>query len=341
MKSIVITKSGGTEVLQIQKKEDPIPTTNEMLIQVKAAGINFADILARKGIYPDAPPIPCVVGYEVSGIVKQIGTDVNESWLGKSVMALTRFGGYSDLVVAPEIQVFEKPEDLTFEQAAAIPVNYLTAYQLLVVMGGLKSNETVLIHNVGGGVGLAALDIAKKIGAVVYGTASAHKHQYLEKRWIDHTIDYRKEDWLKEIGRLTNGRGVELIIDPLGGQHWKKSYQALRGTGRLGMFGLSNASTGLKMPSRLKLFKTVLQIPWFHPIGMMNANKGVFGVNLGHLWHEPEKVRDWMNEILNGVHERWVHPHVDKIFPFEKVGAAQGYIEARKNIGKVILVPEA
>ncbi len=200
----------------------------EVVISVRAAGLNFADILSRQGLYPDSPPKPCVMGYEVSGVIEAVGEDVNSSFQGKSVAAMTRFGGQSDMVAVKATQIFDKPEKLTFEQAAAIPVNYLTAYALLVVMGSLHEGESVLIHNAGGGVGLAAIDIAKKIGAITYGTASPGKHKFLAERGLDHAIDYRKQDWLPVLKDMTNGRGVDLMIDPIGGAHWKKSYAALR-----------------------------------------------------------------------------------------------------------------
>jgi NADPH:quinone reductase-like Zn-dependent oxidoreductase len=334
----VITKTGGVDVLKIQTKDDPKPAKREIVIRVKASGINFADILARKGLYPDAPKTPCVVGYEVSGVIEAVGEGVDRSLIGKPVLALTAFGGYSDVVAVPATQVFEKPERLNFEEAAAIPVNYLTAYQLLVVMGSLRRGESVLIHNVGGGVGLAALDIAKHIGAITYGTASSGKHDFLRQRGLDHAIDYRTQDWTQQLQRLTEGRGVELITDPIGGSHWKKSYRALRSTGRLGMFGISSAAES-RWGAKLRLLKVVLQMPWFNPVSLMNANKGVFGANLGHLWREGPKLKGWMEEILSGARESWVRPHVDKVFSFERAGEAHAYIEARKNIGKVILVP--
>src|SRR5215813_13858274 len=233
MRAIVTTGNGDVRVMKVEERPDPTPARGEVLVRVKAAGLNFADILARQGLYPDGPPKPCVMGYEVSGVVESAGKDVNSSLVGKSVVAMTRFGGQSDLVVVKAAQMFEKPEKLTFEQAAAIPVNYLTAYALLVVMGSLHAGESVLIHNAGGGVGLAALDIAKKVGAVSYGTASSGKHQFLKERGLDHPIDYRKQDWQPQLMQLTNGRGVDLIIDPLGGANFKKSYNALRHTGRL------------------------------------------------------------------------------------------------------------
>lgn len=338
MRQVVITRSGGTDVLKVQEQADAAPGKGEVAVRVQASGINFADILARQGLYPDAPKLPAVVGYEVAGVIEAVGAGVDQSWLTKPVIALTRFGGYAELVCVPVSQVFEKPECLSFEQAAAIPVNYLTAYGLLVVMGSLHKGEAVLIHNAGGGVGLAALDLAKHIGAITYGTASASKHEFLRGRGLDQAIDYRDQDWLPVLERLTDGRGVELVIDPLGGAHWKKSYKALRGTGRLGMFGISTvSSTGIT--GKLRLIKAVAQTPFYHPFGLMNANKSVFGFNLGHLWNEVGKIASWLQVILDGINAGWAQPFVDKSFPFAKAGDAHAYIEARKNIGKVVLVP--
>lgn len=338
MRQIVTTGTGGIEVLKVKENPDPQPRKGEVLIRVRAAGLNFADILSRQGLYPDSPPKPVVMGYEVSGVIESVGEGVNSDFAGKSVAAMTRFGGQSELVAVKAMQVFDKPDSLTFEQAAAIPVNYLTAYALLVVMGSLHMGESVLIHNAGGGVGLAALDIARKIGAVTYGTASPSKHKFLAERGLDHAIDYRKQDWQPELMQLTNGRGVDLIIDPIGGKHWKKSFNSLRHTGRLGMFGVSTASAnGLK--GKLKMLKAVAQTPWFFALPLVNRNRGVFGLNLGHMWHEPEKVAVWMRDILRGVEEGWVRPYVDQTFSFDDAGKAHQYLEARKNIGKVVLVP--
>jgi len=185
---------------------------------------------------------------------------------------------------------------------------------------------------------LAALEIAKKIGAITYGTASAKKHDFLKQKGLDYAIDYRTQDWTQELNKLTDGKGVELIIDPLGGKNTKKSYKSLRRTGRLGMFGISTAS---QSPSggKLQLIKVVFQTAKFGPIRLMNANKGIFGVNIGHLWHEGQKVRGWLEAILDGVEQGWINPHIDKQFPFEQAAEAHFYIEQRKNIGKVLLVP--
>lgn len=338
MRQIVNTSTGDISVLQVQEAPEPVPAQGEVVVNVKAAGLNFADILARQGLYPDGPKKPCVMGYEVAGIIESVGADVDPELIGRDVVAMTRFGGQSEKVSVAASQLFDKPDSLSFQEAAAIPVNYLTAYALLHVMGSLHEGESVLIHNAGGGVGLAAIDIAKWIGATTYGTASPGKHPFLQERGLNHAIDYRNQDWLPVLKQLTNGRGVDLVIDPIGGSHWKKSYAALRHTGRLGMFGVSTASAnGLK--GKVKLVKAALQMPKFHPLGLLNKNRGVFGLNLGHMWHEPEKVADWMMTILDGVKQGWVRPHVDKAFRFDQAGDAHQYLESRKNIGKVVLVP--
>lgn len=341
MRQIVNTKNGSYDVLEIQEAPELKPAGDELLIQVQASGLNFADILARKGQYQDGPDKPCVMGYEASGIVIETGANISKDWIGKKVIAITRFKGQAEQLVVKENQVHEKPERLSFEEAATLPVNYLTAWVLTVVMGGLRKNESVLIHNVGGGMGLAQLDIAKHIGAKTFGTSSPRKHDFLKERGLDHAIDYRNQDWQAELMKLTDNRGVELITDPLGGNYWKKSYKSLRSTGRLGMFGVSSANSGSKggLKATLNLLKAVAGMPFYHPLPLLNKNRGVFGVNLGHLWHEPEKASHWMKEVLKGVNEGWINPHVDTTFSFDEASEAHRYMEERKNIGKVILVP--
>jgi NADPH:quinone reductase-like Zn-dependent oxidoreductase len=238
----------------------------------------------------------------------------------------------------PSSQIFEKPSGLTFEQVASLPVNYLTAYQLVVVMGSLRKGEMVLIHNAGGGVGLAALQIAKHLGAVTLGTASAPKHPTLLRLGLDHAIDYRSVDWEGRVKEITKGKGAELILDPIGGANWKKNYRLLRPTGRLGFFGVSAASEN-KIPPLFAFLGLLPHVPFYQPIGLMNENKGVFGVNLGHLWEEADKTRGWFMEILKGVKEGWIKPHVDRSYFFSEAAHAHQFMEERKNLGKVLLVP--
>src|SRR5215470_9225021 len=241
MRQIWITKIGPPEVFEVKEAPDPEPKAGEVRIRVEASGVNFADIMGRLGLYPDLPPIPVVPGYEVSGHVDAVGAGVTPNWAGRDVLAATRFGGYADTVCVPIKQVFARPPGMSALEAASIPVNYFTAWQLIVIMGGLKANETVLIHSAGGGVGIAATQISKHIGARVIGTASAAKHAELRALGTDELIDYRTEDFEVRAREMTNGRGVELILDAIGGASFKKGYRLLAPTGRLGMFGISSA----------------------------------------------------------------------------------------------------
>ena len=222
MRQIWITRAGPPEVLQVREAADPAPKPGEVRIRVEASGVNFADIMGRMGVYPDLPPVPVVPGYEVSGRIDAVASGVDESWIGKDVIAMTRFGGYADVVCVPVKQIFLQPAGLSALEGAAIPVNYFTAWQLVVVMGALKANETVLIHSVGGGVGIAATQIAKHIGARVIGTASVGKHDEMRALGVDHLIDYRTEDFEKRTRDITAGRGVELILDAVGGEFLEK-----------------------------------------------------------------------------------------------------------------------
>jgi NADPH:quinone reductase-like Zn-dependent oxidoreductase len=340
MRQVWITKAGPPEVLQVREAPDPEPKAGELRIRVEASGVNFADIMGRMGMYPDLPGIPIVVGYEVGGRVETVGRGVDAAWVGRDVLAMTRFGGYSDVVCVPENQVFARPAGMSAAEGAALPVNYFTAYMLVIAMGGLKRGETMLVHSAGGGVGIAATQLAKHIGATVIGTASTSKHEFLRGVGVDHLIDYRREDYEERAMEITRGRGVELILDAVGGDSFKKGYRVLAATGRLGMFGMSSAATG-KERSVLSLLRTVASMPWlqFTPVSLIDQNKGVFGVNLGHMWNEVDRIRDWAGRLLDLWGQGVVKPHVDKVFPFAEAAAAHHYIQDRKNIGKVLLAP--
>jgi NADPH:quinone reductase-like Zn-dependent oxidoreductase len=340
MRQIWISKSGPPEVLQVKEAPDPHPAAGELRIRVEASGVNFADIMGRLGLYPDLPRIPVVPGYEVAGRVDAAGAGADSSWIGRDVFASTRFGGYADVVCAPQAQVFPRPSDMSAEQGASIPVNYLTAWQLIVVMGGLKAGETVLVHSAGGGVGIAATQVAKHIGATVIGTASAGKHEELRALGVNHLIDYRTEDFEQRARQITGGRGVELILDPVGGDSLKKGYRLLAPTGRLGMFGASSAATG-KSRGYLGMAAMLANTPWvqFNPLSLMNANKGVFGVNLGHMWGEFDRMRPWMDQLMGLWESGAIRPKIARVFKFDEAAAAHHFIQDRRNIGKVLLAP--
>ncbi len=215
MRAVVITKHGGPGVLQVHEKPDPALGPGEVRIDVAAAGINFADVMARMGLYPDAPKTPCVVGYEVAGTILELGEGVAGLSHGQRVFAGTQFGGYASQVSVPASDVLALPDELSFEQGAAIPVNYATAWAGLVGYGNLQPGERVLVHSVGGGVGIAATQIAKRIGAEVIGTASPGKHERIRELGVDQAIDYTRSGWERGAGRF------DVILDAIGGKSFR------------------------------------------------------------------------------------------------------------------------
>src|SRR5208282_1430455 len=256
---------------------------------------------------------------------------IDTSWIGRDVLAITRFGGYADVICVPVQQIFARPPSMSALEAAALPINYFTAWQLVVVMVGLKAGETMLVHSAGGGVGIAATQIAKHIGATVIGTASASKHERLKAFGADHLIDYRREDFVARTREITRGRGVELVLDAVGGESFRKSYCLLAPTGRLGMFGVSMAANA-KERDLLNMFKTLAGTPWllFTPLALLNANKGVFGVNLGHMWNEIDRMRGWMGELLDLWSRGVIQPKIDRVFSFDEAPLAHHYVQDRK-----------
>lgn len=340
MRQVWIPKAGPPEVLELREARDPLPGPGEVRIRVEAAGLNFADVMGRLGLYPDLPPMPVVPGYEVAGRIDAVGPGTFPDWVGRDVLAMTRFGGYADVVCVPERQAFTRPEGMGADAGAALPVNYLTAFQLVEVMGSLRAGDTVLIHSAGGGVGIAAIQLARRIGARVIGTASAGKHEALRAMGVEHCIDYRNEDFAARARALTDGRGVELILDAVGAASFRDGFRVLAPTGRLGMFGLSAAATDKRRRplAALRAGLATLRLCW-GPLGLMNENKGVFGVNLGHLWEEGERVAGWMETLLGYWRDGAIRPVVAERFPFARAAEAHHYVQDRRNLGKVLLVP--
>jgi NADPH:quinone reductase-like Zn-dependent oxidoreductase len=336
VRQAVIPRHGPPEVFEIRESQDPSPGPDEIRIRVRAAGVNFADILARLGLYPDAPKPPMVVGYEVAGQVDAVGTAVTGISEGDRVVALTRFGGYSDTVVVPAVQAFHYPEDMSDSEAAAVPVNYLTAALALYRMAALMPGETVLVHNAGGGVGIAATQLARLRRAIVIGTASAMKHAALRTFGVDHVIDYRHADVAEEVRKITRGRGADVILDPIGGRSFTESYRLLAPLGRLVMFGLSAAAPGERR-SYWRALRAWLATPRFDPLSLINRNRGVFGLHVGHLWTERPQLASLMEMLVSELRAGRLKPVVARTFALDKAADAHRFIQSRANIGKVVL----
>jgi NADPH:quinone reductase-like Zn-dependent oxidoreductase len=343
MRAVVLTGHGGPEVLQVEERPDPPVGAGEVRIAVRAAGVNFADTAARVGVYPDAPKPPCVLGYEVAGVVESVGAGVESASVGDRVVAGVRFGGYAERVVVPAGQVLALAERFTFEQGAAIPVNYVTAYCGLVVMGGVKEGERVLIHAAGGGVGTAATQIARRRGAEIFGTASAAKHAAITELGVAHPIDYRTQDFEAEINRITGGEGIDLAFDALGPSSFRKDYRLLRPGGRLIMYGVAELQEGTarSVPAIARSLARMpfATLPWWKSLSILNENKGVFGLNMLHWWDREGDVSRITGPLVEELEAGELEPVVAESFPFERAGDAHRYIAERRNIGKVVLVP--
>jgi synaptic vesicle membrane protein VAT-1 len=336
MRQAVITRHGSPEVFEMREGPDPVPAAGELRIRVRAAGVNFSDVLSRIGLYPDAPKPPVVVGYEVAGHVDGIGTQVTGFADGDRVVALTRFGGYADVVVVPADHCFQVPDDLSDAEAAAVPVTYLTAAVALYRMAALAPGETVLVHNAGGGVGTAATQLARLRRAHVIGTASSLKHAALRSFGIEHVIDYTHANVADEVKRITRGRGVDVILDPIGGSSFTASYRMLAPLGRLIMFGISAAAPG-STRNWWKAFQAWKRTPRFDPLSLINRNRGVFGLHTGHLWEEQAQLAPLMTMLIAELRANRLRPVVAKTYPLEKAAEAHRFIQARSNIGKVVL----
>lgn len=339
MRAVWIPKYGKPDVLEVREAEDPTPGPGEVRIRVQASGINFADIMARQGLYQDAPPPPMVVGYEVSGVVDAVGEGVDGRKEGRRVLAITRFGGYADTVCVDASQTYEMPEQMSFEEGAALPVTYFTAYHMLFNVFRIKPGDHVLVHQAAGGVGTAACQLCRAVGGVTtYGTASKNKHEYVLSNGCDHPIDYHSVDYVSEVRALTGGRGVHAVLDALGGQDWKKGYSLLRPGGMLIAFGWANmAKHGKRRITHV--LGQLTHVSWWTPMKLMQENKGVSGVNMGQLWDERELAATAFAALLERYQQGSIKPHVDRSFDFEHAAEAHAYIEAGRNVGKVLLIP--
>ena len=329
MRQVWIARKGGPEVLELREAPDPQPGPEEVRIRVRAAGVNFADLMARRGLYPDAPKLPFVPGYEVAGEI-DAGPPHR---IGQRVLALTRFGGYSDAVVVPAKRAIEIPPRMSFAEAAAIPVNWLTAWHMLVELCNVKRGQIVLVHAAAGGVGTAALQICRRAGAEVIGTASGSKHARLRELGLTHAIDYRTQDFEAEVKRITGGRGVHVILDAIGGASIKKGWRCLAPTGKLVVFGASSVMQG-----PVGMLSSVLRMTPFWPLKVMQENKALIGVNVGRLWSEEDLLTSELRAILQGIGEGAFRPIVDAEVPLAQAGRAHARLEHRENFGKVVLV---
>lgn len=323
MRAIEITDHGPGDVLDLADKSRPTPGEHEVRIDVEAIGVNFADIDQRRGQYPDTPEVPYVPGMEAAGTIAETGPDV-ERTVGDRVVALLETGAYAETVVAPTHRLFEIPESVDLRTAAGFPVQFLTAHHALHERGNIDSDDRVLIHAAGGGVGTAAVQLAAATQSEVFGTAStAEKLALARDLGLDHPINYEAEDFVDEIDQLTDGTGVDLVLDGVGGESFYKSLDALDGFGRIVSYGVASGNVPAVATPRL-LFE----------------NKAVLGFHLGHAFeHHPERVTDVALQLLDRIADDDLDVVIDRTFPLTEAAAAHEYVETRESVGKVLLEP--
>jgi NADPH:quinone reductase-like Zn-dependent oxidoreductase len=342
VRAIVVPHHGAPDVFEERELDDPRLRPQDVRIRVEAAGVNFADVMGRIGLYPDAPPLPYAPGYEVAGVVEEAGAHVPPALApGTRVLAVTRFWGYAERVRTTHWQATPLPASIDFPTAAAVPVNYLTAHLALVHCGAAKPGERVLVHGGAGGVGLAALDIARGLpGVELFCSASgAAKCKRLEGLGYVRAFDRTAGPVEREVRAHLRGKGVHLILDPLGPESYERSFALLEPLGRLVCYGFSDLVAG---PKR-KLWHTVtslLKISKVNPVTLMNKNQGLFGLNLAHLFDERELVRDALGGLVERLLDGRIRPTIDRTFPLTARGAAAAHtlLHDRANFGKLVLV---
>jgi NADPH:quinone reductase-like Zn-dependent oxidoreductase len=335
VRALVLEKTGPPDrAMTVKDWPEPAPGPGQILVDVRAAGINFADLLARVGLYPDAPKTPCVMGYEVAGTVAALESGVDGYAVGDRVVAATHFGGFAERAVADVANVFRLPESWTFERGAAVPVNYGTAFAALVKFANVRKGETVLVHMAAGGVGIAALQILRSLGAEAIGTASASKHDAIRAQGAAHAIDYRNQDVAAEVRRITEGRGVDVVLDALG--EFRQSFKLLRAGGRLVIYGASNIASGDRR-NLVRAVREVARMPRFNPLRLMSQSKAVIGLNLLTLWDDRGSLEEVTTPLVELMDQGAIEPVVAEAFSFDRAADAHRFIQDRKNIGKVVL----
>lgn len=339
---IVISKAGGPDVLVDRELEGRALAAGEVRVRVHAAGVNFADVVGRLGNYPDAPPIPYCPGYEVAGTITEVAADVRDLTVGDRVCALTRFGGYAEEIVTRADGVFPVPAGVDLAIAAGVPVTYLTAYTCLFNAGGLAPGKRVLVLGGAGGVGTAAIQLARRVdGVTLLATAGGEaKCAWLRDHGVHHAIDHTQGDVVERVLAATDGQGVDLVLDPIGGRGVRKSVKMCRSLGRVVLYGVSAMSPG-KTRQLLSVAREGLPMRFFNLLPLFNRNVGIHPINMLHLAEaEPALIGRMMKEVLDRIAAGDLAPVIAKELPLTAAGAreAHHYLQDRKNIGKVVLV---
>ncbi len=338
MRAVVLTKFGKPEqAFSIQERPMPEPQPHEVRIKVAAFGLNFADVMARQGLYQDCPPLPTVLGYEVVGTIDVLGAEVTGLEVGQRVVSLPRFGAYAEYAVADARAVAVIPDDMDYAAATALATQYGTAYFCAEYVTRLHPGEHVLIQAAAGGVGTALVQLAKRRGCIVYGTAgSDQKIGYLRQLGVDYPINYREEDFDTFIrGKIGTDGGLDVVFDSLGGSAVKRARKLLRqGTGRIVCYGAASRSgKGKGIWGDLKLVAGFGFLPL---VELLLKSQSVMGVNMLRVAdHRPEALQHCIQSVVDLVEAGELKPTVGGRYSVDQLNEAHHYLEGRQSIGKI------
>jgi NADPH:quinone reductase-like Zn-dependent oxidoreductase len=339
MRAVVLTCFGGLKAIKIQNRPEPTPSEGEVLIRVKACGLNFLDVMLRQGTIDNPPKLPVIMGFECAGEIEALGEGVADFQVGDRVAALTDCKAWSEAAVVSTKYVYKIPQDMSFQDAAAMLMNFIVAYGLVFDTACIHQGQTVLIHSAGGGVGLAVSQLVKTIPDVtLIGTASKHKHDSIKDSFshlIEHGVDY-----VQEVKKIAPG-GVDVVLDCLCGEDANKGYGLLKPMGRYILYGNSNIVTG-ETKSIFSAAKSWWQVDKLKPLKLFDENRSVSGFHLRHLLYK-QNGHDYVKEVVEKVFKLWqdgqIKPLIDSTFALEDIPEAMQKLHERKNIGKITLDP--
>jgi NADPH:quinone reductase-like Zn-dependent oxidoreductase len=337
MRAVFVTRFGPPEVLQIREIPLPSPNDNEIRVRVHTIGMNFAEVFARLGVYPSIPKPPFIPGLEFSGYIDAVGKSTSGFSMGDRVLGFTRQGAYAEYVCVPPTNVKLIPHEMSLEEAAAIGVTYLTAYHAMVTLANIRKGDKILVHAAAGGVGTAALQLAKHYSAIAYGTVGSDwKAQTALTQGAAHVINYTTTDFETEIRNLTNDGGVDIVLDAVGGDVFRKSWRLLAPMGRYILYGFASAS-GKRRVNYLKAVREILRTPILFPQSMLSKNVGLHAFNIYFLTHKIEYLDSVAKELFRLYEEKVIKPVIGKVFPFDRIADAQAFLQSRQSIGKVVV----
>jgi NADPH:quinone reductase-like Zn-dependent oxidoreductase len=341
MIQVVVEKAGGYDHLKIKESPHPQPRKGEVLIEVKACGVNFADCVLRMGVYSSAKKYgwPITPGFEVSGIIREAGEGVSSFSPGQKVIALTLFGGYTTHLAVPEKQVLALPEGWSFEQGAAIPVIFLTAYYALFFLAHPRKGDLLLVHSAAGGVGSSLVQLGKITGCEVVGVVGAsHKADLVKELGADAVIDKSQMPLWKEAEAIAP-QGFDVVLDANGAETLKESYAHLKSGGKLVVYGFHTMfSKGRGKPNWIKMIWDYFRTPCFNPLKMTNDNHSVLAFNLSYLFDKTDLLQEAMQKILDWFKEKKLKAPPIQTYPLEEAARAHQDLESGQTVGKLVLI---